>query len=212
MDYRIALTAFALLFAGAAAAGPGVEGSAAAPSVQPDSQKPSQTEASAAPADAPPDPTAPAPQPPAATNPTATPPPPASARPDAAEPACSFDPPPHRFLPWLGVQYSTSPQLGDRAGYTSFDAFVPFLQWDSGLFFLNTQGFVNNFDDGGSNIGGGVRWFNRATDRILGGNVYWDTRDTGANSFNQVGMGVESLGRYVDFRANGYIPGGDPSM
>ena len=62
---------------------------------------------------------------------------------------------------------------------------------------------------GDPTLGGGVRWFDCDTGRILGGNVYWDNRDTGPNTFNQVGAGVESLGRYLDFRANGYVPLGN---
>ena len=178
-----------------------------APSALPD--LPNQNQTGPRPADAQTGPAARPPDQPAATDRPGTPPLPSTACPDAAEPAFPLDPAPERFLPWLAVQYATSPELGDRAGYTSFDAFVPLRQWDNGLFFLNAEGFVNNFDQWGSNLGGGVRSFNRDAARILGANLYWDNRDTGPNTFNQLGLGVESLGRYVDFRANGYVPLGN---
>ena len=98
-----------------------------------------------------------------------------------------MDPAPERFLPWLAVQYNTAPQLDDGPGYTRFDAFVPLRQWDNGLFFVNADGLVNNFDQWGSNLGGGVRSFNRDAARILGANRYWDNRDTDANTFDQAG-------------------------
>ena len=37
----------------------------------------------------------------------------------------------------------------------------------------------------------------------------YDNRDTGGGHFNQIGVGVESLGQVWDFRVNGYIPIGD---
>jgi hypothetical protein len=116
---------------------------------------------------------------------------------------------PQKFLPWLSVEYATSPEITEqRTGYTSFEAFVPFAQWESGLGFLDGDGFVNNYGRWGSNIGLGSRIYNNSTNRILGFNTYWDNNDTPFGDFNQVGLGIESLGRYLDFRANGYIPVG----
>jgi Inverse autotransporter, beta-domain/Right handed beta helix region len=114
-----------------------------------------------------------------------------------------------RFLPWLGVRYDTSPQVTEQhVGYSSFEAFVPVVQGDNALLFFNGKSFVDNDDRWGSNVGLGGRWHNASTDRVLGGNVYWDNLDSGTHSFNQIGLGIESLGRYLDFRANGYIPVG----
>ena len=54
------------------------------------------------------------------------------------------------------------------------------------------------------NAGGGSRWYSADRDRIFGVNAYYDGRKTATTFFNQIGVGVESLGKYVDFRANGY--------
>ena len=114
-----------------------------------------------------------------------------------------------RFLPWLGVGYDTSPQITEqRVSYSSFEAFVPYDLGDNALLFFNGKSFVNDDDRWGSNLGLGGRWYDAGANRILGGNVYWDNLDTGTHSFNQIGVGIESLGRYLDFRANGYIPVG----
>ena len=113
------------------------------------------------------------------------------------------------FLPWLGVSYDTSAPVADQhTGYSTFEAFVPIVQGDNALLFFNGKSFVDNDDRWGSNLGLGGRWYNANTNRILGGNVYWDNLDTGTHSFNQIGVGFESLGRYLDFRVNGYMPMG----
>jgi hypothetical protein len=130
------------------------------------------------------------------------------------EPAFLQDYQPYRFLPWLSVQYATSPEITEQqTPYTSFQAFVPFTQWnsghDSGLLYFNGDAFVNNYGLWGSNIGGGGRLYNCCTDRILGFNAFWDNNDTRFGTNNQFGLGVESLGRYIDIRGNGYIPLGD---
>ena len=56
-----------------------------------------------------------------------------------------------------------------------------------------------------SNVGGGYRYYSEGMDRIFGINGFWDWRDTGLASFNQIGVGIETLGKWFDFRANGYI-------
>jgi hypothetical protein len=44
---------------------------------------------------------------------------------------------------------------------------------------------------------------------VWGFSAYWDYRKTSRHSYNQVTLGAEALGEYVDFRANGYISVGD---
>lgn len=60
-----------------------------------------------------------------------------------------------------------------------------------------------------ASAGGGYRYYSQNMDRIFGVNAFYDYRDTGISTFNQVGVGIETLGKFFDFRANGYIVVGD---
>ena len=55
-------------------------------------------------------------------------------------------------------------------------------------------------------LGIGQRWYNLDQNRIYGLNAFFDYRNTGLNEFRQLGLGFESLGAFIDFRANAYIP------
>ncbi|AKL98235.1 hypothetical protein Epro_0856 [Endomicrobium proavitum] len=60
-----------------------------------------------------------------------------------------------------------------------------------------------------TNLGLGFRQYLNIleTGAIVGANLYYDIRNSEAgNSFQQAGVGVEFLSRWIDFRANGYIP------
>ena len=45
--------------------------------------------------------------------------------------------------------------------------------------------------------------------RVWGINGYYDYRNTNHQHYNQVSLGLESLGRIWDFRINGYLPVGN---
>lgn len=51
--------------------------------------------------------------------------------------------------------------------------------------------------------------FSASNDAVWGGYVAYDVRDTGNKVFNQIGLGIERLGKNWDIRANGYIPVGE---
>ena len=63
----------------------------------------------------------------------------------------------------------------------------------------------------GGNLLLGHRFINEAQNRVTGGYISYDSRNTGNATFNQLGLGLESLGENVDFRLNGYIPLGNSS-
>ena len=44
--------------------------------------------------------------------------------------------------------------------------------------------------------------------RVYGFNAYYDYRKTQKNNYNQIGIGLETIGNLWDFRVNGYIPVG----
>ncbi len=125
--------------------------------------------------------------------------------PDQASSRWGFE----NFWPRVGLQHR-SEGYGYDSGYTSFDLFVPLYQED---FFRLTalQGslLVDNFGDFGAVAGLVQRQYVESWDRVVGVNTFYNHRSQGGNDFNQIGFGVETLGNYVDWRANVYIPLGN---
>jgi hypothetical protein len=61
----------------------------------------------------------------------------------------------------------------------------------------------------GGNIVVGQRFYSPSRNRILGGYLSYDVRDTGNNVFHQIGAGFERLGDDWDLRVNAYLPVGN---
>lgn len=116
-----------------------------------------------------------------------------------------------RFAPRFNVDSRGGGLYGYNAGYTTIGAFVPFaIESDEALVFVDARGLVT-YDNGGggANVGAGWRWWMRDVDRIVGLSAWYDNSNGGIGpNFNQIGLSFESLGRYVDYRINGYIPVG----
>ncbi|OKH54756.1 hypothetical protein NIES2101_06195 [Calothrix sp. HK-06] len=109
------------------------------------------------------------------------------------------------FRPRVGAGYRT-----EGAGYNpygSFDIFLPVLQnpGRSLTFIEGKMLWDTDTDSLGGNILLGHRVINDAKNRIIGGYVSYDARNTGQTVFNQLGVGFESLGNW-DFHLNGYLP------
>lgn len=111
--------------------------------------------------------------------------------------------------PLQGTARYTSPKgIGYDHGYSTLEFFLtPYKicnkRW---LPFIDLRGHV--FDNGrfAANAGLGLRYL--AKKRIWGGNVYYDYRDTSRQHYNQIAIGLESLGKLFDYRINGYLPVG----
>jgi hypothetical protein len=114
-------------------------------------------------------------------------------------------------LPRATIRHDVGDGVGYNHGFTYFEGFLPLWQsLDDTLVYLDLR--TVNFDDARFwefNAGGGMRWFNPLTDRILGVNSFYDGRLTGDDYFNQIGFGLESLGWILDLRANFYFPVGE---
>ena len=70
-------------------------------------------------------------------------------------------------------------------------------------------------NSGGDLYNFGLIWrnYDAMRNRVFGWNVYGDIDDGRGNSqWNRIGFGMESLGKYIDFRANGYYVTGDDSV
>lgn len=115
-----------------------------------------------------------------------------------------------KILPRVGVNFTSGSGVGYSSSFTSLEGFLPLssgttnnLPFLEGRVLLSTENALLS-----SNLVLGYRTYNPKDNRILGGYVAYNTRDTGNSNFNQLGVGVESLGDW-DVRANAYIPVGD---
>lgn len=132
---------------------------------------------------------------------------------DPQIPATSSDPPTPDLSvsPRFGGSFTTGPGVGYDSSFGGIEGFVPLSQIPGQtLTFLQGRVLLSTEDARlGGNLVLGYRTYNRQNNRILGGYLSYDIRDTGDSTFNQVGLGIESLGETIDFRANGYLPIGD---
>jgi hypothetical protein len=105
------------------------------------------------------------------------------------------------------VRHIESGGIGYDNGYTTLEAF---LSTDPNRWavtpFLDARGHL--FDDGrwAANAGMGLRTI--LGTRAYGINTYYDYRNIRHLDFNQIGLGLETLGELFDFRINGYLPVG----
>ncbi len=97
--------------------------------------------------------------------------------------------------------------IGYDEGYTTLDGFfAPDPQRLSLMPFLDVRGHVFNDGKMAANAGLGFRGILGC--RAYGLNAYYDYRNTKRLHYNQIGVGLETLGTLWDFRINGYLPVG----
>lgn len=110
--------------------------------------------------------------------------------------------------PRFGLRYTT-----EGAGYDPFaslEAFLPLFETPgSNLTFMEGRLLLSSKSALGGSAVLGYRSYSPSSNRILGGYLAYDVRDTGESIFNQIGAGFESLGDDWDIRANAYIPVGN---
>jgi trimeric autotransporter adhesin len=108
------------------------------------------------------------------------------------------------FSPRFGLRYTT--EGAGFAGFTSVEGFVPVFQNPgSNLTFAQGHLLLNNNSTIGGNLVLGRRFYNQMTNRYVGGYLAYDNRNTGKNTFNQLGLGFETVGDW-EFRTNAYLP------
>ena len=120
--------------------------------------------------------------------------------------------------PWAG---SITPGFiaGDDVFESEIDILLPVYAWGAGgVVLINPRASFTDNSEEEVNFGAVYRHllpmpFLADQQMIVGGNVYYDSRWTAENShFNQAGAGIEILTRWVDFRANYYLPEDDTEL
>ena len=116
-----------------------------------------------------------------------------------------------RYRPHFGYRYEAGDTIGRVGGLSSFDAFFPLLEgYDSDwLMFIDARLLLGDDNHNlGSNVGVGARQYIPEIERTIGTYLYYDTRDAGYATFDQVSGGIETLGDIWDARLNWYVPTG----
>jgi hypothetical protein len=104
--------------------------------------------------------------------------------------------------------YSTSGAGYD--GFGSFESFIPLAQTPGkDLLYLMGRFLLDNDANLGGNLLVGYRFYNPGANRVYGGYLAYDNRDTGFKVFSQLGLGFETLGTGWDARINAYLPVGN---
>jgi hypothetical protein len=110
----------------------------------------------------------------------------------------------------VGLRHIEGRGIGYSTGYTTLEGFAIANFNPSFMPFFDIRGHV--FDDGklAGNVGIGERTILPSIDHILGGYLYYDVRqDRHRLTVNQLGPGIELLGKRMEYRVNGYFPVGN---
>ena len=114
------------------------------------------------------------------------------------------------FAPRVNIDSRGGGLYGYDAGYSNIGVFAPYKLEEDAILFVHGMGMVTYDGRGGASVGTGWRYWMEGLDRIVGLSVWFDFDNGHAQPYQQVGLSFESLGRYVDYRINGYIPISNP--
>lgn len=116
----------------------------------------------------------------------------------------------------IGPRFDIGTILNDRVGVdngeVNFNFLLPFmLGSDHEVLFVDAQGLTSYAGRGAASAGVGYRFYDAELNRLFGISG-WVDYDTGHNkNYQQAGISFESLGTWMDFRVNGYLPFGTDS-
>jgi hypothetical protein len=118
------------------------------------------------------------------------------------------------FGPQLMFETNIDDGLGFNDAYHRLNARMPYHVVPGNTVLLSDlSASITNSGDAVYNFGLVYRNYDASRNRIFGWNVYGDVDQSSdyQDAWYRIGAGVESLGKYVDFRANGYLITGDES-
>ncbi len=112
------------------------------------------------------------------------------------------------YIQQFGGGYRFGDGVGFQNGYTDLEWMIPIrgdAEFDN--FFADLHFLVRDDAKLGGNATLAYRRYDLDWNRIFGGYVFWDGTQTPlGNQLQQLGLGVETLGQFVDARANVYLP------
>ena len=112
------------------------------------------------------------------------------------------------YIQQFGGGYRFGDGVGFKNGYTDLEWMIPIrgdAEFDN--FFADLHFLVRDDAKLGGNATLAYRRYNLDWNRIFGGYVFWDGTQTPlGNQLQQMGLGVETLGQFIDARANVYLP------
>lgn len=115
-----------------------------------------------------------------------------------------------------GPRFTIGQFLGDRLGVadndTNFNFLLPYLMGsENDVLFIDGRGVVTQLGQGAASAGLGFRSYDPNINRLYGISGWVDYDQGHRRTYQQAGVSFESLGNWIDFRANGYIPFGTES-
>lgn len=111
------------------------------------------------------------------------------------------------FYPMFDVRHDANDGVGYTTSFTSVGLFLPLpLAGPRQLTFVDARAILSNTSKWSANFGVGHRLYAEELDRVFGLYAYYDFRDTGPKSYNQLALGLETLGEDWDLRSNFYFP------
>ena len=118
------------------------------------------------------------------------------------------------LLPFHWIQAVGGDEYGVAQNwYSQFGIFAPLivLPDETGLSFIQANGTVSEGSVYGANVGFVTRYQDMNSYWFFGSSLWYDYESNPDQDLHQVGVGVEALSRFIEFRANGYLPIGTTS-
>ena len=118
------------------------------------------------------------------------------------------------FGPQLMFESNIDDGLGFNEAYHRANVRLPYhVVPGTSVLLADVSASISNSGQDLYNWGLVWRNYDAMRNRVFGWNVFYDMDDgRGNETWKRVGFGVESLGKYIDFRANGYHVTGDESV
>ncbi|MBI2743058.1 MAG: inverse autotransporter beta domain-containing protein [Chlamydiales bacterium] len=110
----------------------------------------------------------------------------------------------HPFF--MDLRHREEKGIGYSKGYSSADLFLSHMTETWLTPFFDLRGHYFNDEKYAANGGFGLRDISQSLQVVFGVNIFYDWRQIQRGHFQQVGAGIEVLGKKWDFRVNGYLP------